>query len=151
MELEKGNVVLEVCTGTCRNIALFAGLVKGIYIGVDASLGMLKQCPSNLGGDSQVGLVLGFAENLPFRDEVFDRVLIGECLGHITYKEKALREAYRVLKPGGLLVVYDQTTYLDRLLGRIYKIFEQRPRELVLTSFRYLYGGHIYIARFIKT
>ena len=48
MELTNDNVVLEVCTGTCRNLALFMRLAKGAYIGVDASLGMLSKCANNI-------------------------------------------------------------------------------------------------------
>ena len=60
---------------------------------------MLRQCFKNLEENARVGLVLGFAENLPFKDEIFDRVLIGGCLGHIALKKRALEEACRVLKP----------------------------------------------------
>ncbi len=96
MELKRGNVVLEVCAGTCRNLALFARITEGVYIGVDASSRMLSVCLNNV-RDARVGLVLGYAENLPFRDRVFDRVLIGGCLGHVSDKRKALEEASRVL------------------------------------------------------
>jgi len=150
MELEGNNVVLEICTGTCRNLAYFSKLVDGTYIGLDASPGMLRQCFKNLEENARVGLVLGFAENLPFKDEIFDRVLIGGCLGHIALKKRALEEACRVLKPGKTLIVYDQTTYLDRISGKVYKTLENRPSELVLKSFRYLFRRHIYTAKFTK-
>ena len=119
-------------------------------IGLDASPGMLRQCFKNLEENARVGLVLGFAENLPFKNEIFDRVLIGGCLGHIALKKRALEEACRVLKPEKTLIVYDQATYLDRISGKVYKTLENRSSELVLTSFRYLFGGHIYIAKFIR-
>jgi len=80
----------------------------------------------------------------------FDRVLIGGCLGHISFKRKALFEEYRVLKSGGLLVVYDQITFIDRLINKVVRDLMLKPRKLKLTDFNYLFGGHIYIAKFTK-
>ena len=90
--------------------------------------------------------LLSYAENLPFKDEVFDKVLIGVCLGHISNKEKALKESARVLKSKGLLVVYDQITYLDKILGRDRAIMKYKPKNLNLIEFRYLFHSHVYIA-----
>jgi len=43
--------------------------------------------------------------NLPFEDNSFDTVTLIACLNHIPEREKALKEAYRVLKPGGKILV----------------------------------------------
>ena len=47
----------------------------------------------------------GFAENLPFRDEQFDLVLIAVTICFVNDPEKTLEEAYRVLKKGGKIAV----------------------------------------------
>jgi len=152
MNLIDGNFVLEVCTGTCRNLALFTSIAKGVYIGIDSSFKMLSKCTANLTSisNANVMLLLAYAENLPFKNNVFDRVLIGGCLGHISLKRKALFEAYRVLESGGLLVVYDQITFIDRLTNKVIRDLMLKPRRLKLTDFNHLFGGHIYIAKFIK-
>jgi len=152
MNLIDGNFVLEVCTDTCRNLALFTSIAKGVYIGIDSSFKMLNKCTANLTSisNANVMLLLAYAENLPFKNNVFDRVLIGGCLGHISLKRKALFEAYRVLKSGGLLVVYDQITFIDRLTNKVIRDLMLKPRRLKLTDFNHLFGGHIYIAKFIK-
>ncbi len=43
--------------------------------------------------------------HLPFRDAFFDRIIASEILEHIEDDEKAISEIYRVLKPGGLVIV----------------------------------------------
>ena len=55
-----------------------------------------------------------------------------------------------MLKSGGLLVVFDQITFIDRLINKVVRDLMLKPRKLKLTDFNYLFGGHIYIAKFIK-
>ena len=42
---------------------------------------------------------------LPFKDGEFDRVFLIACLNHIVEREKVLKEAFRVLKPGGMIII----------------------------------------------
>jgi SAM-dependent methyltransferase len=47
----------------------------------------------------------GLAENMPFGDKTFDCVVAGEVIEHLDSPEAFLGEAWRVLRPGGTLVV----------------------------------------------
>lgn len=67
------------------------------HVGVDPLLG---------GPARTYGVVQGVAEALPFRDESFDVVLFGSSLDHIVDAGKALREARRVLVPGGRVALW---------------------------------------------
>lgn len=49
--------------------------------------------------------VVAFADALPFADGSFDTILATEVLEHVTDAERAVADAYRVLRPGGHLVV----------------------------------------------
>lgn len=55
--------------------------------------------------DTPVTFLHASAESLPFPNAWFDGVLMNEVLEHVTDEIKALREVYRVLRPGGHLVV----------------------------------------------
>jgi ubiquinone/menaquinone biosynthesis C-methylase UbiE len=58
------------------------------------------------------------AEEMIFPDNSFDQVLMFECLEHMEYPLKALREIQRVLKPQGLLVFSIPNVYYYRLFLR---------------------------------
>ena len=46
------------------------------------------------------------AEELPFADESFDLILLNEVIEHVDDDRRTIVEAYRVLAPGGHIVVY---------------------------------------------
>ena len=52
---------------------------------------------------------------LPFRDASFDTITFIACLNHVPYRDAALREARRLIKPGGRLIV----TMIDPILGGV--------------------------------
>ncbi len=47
----------------------------------------------------------GTAENIPYKDQTFNGVLLGTILSYVKDRKKAVHEAYRILKPGGHVVV----------------------------------------------
>ena len=55
----------------------------------------------------QINWVVGDAMNLPFEDNVFDVYTISFGIRNVTRPQEALKEAYRVLKPGGRIMVLE--------------------------------------------
>jgi len=85
---------LEIGTGTGR----FA-FPLGIKYGIDPSRPMAK-----IAKKRNIETILGVAEFLPFKNKKFDLILIVTALAFFKHPEQALRETFRVLKPGGQLV-----------------------------------------------
>lgn len=80
----------------------------GQTIGVDYSQAMLEQARSTLGARAaQVDLRLGYLEHLPIGDDSVDVALSYMVFHHLPSPPDALRDAARVLKPGGQLMIVD--------------------------------------------
>ncbi|MBI5016156.1 MAG: class I SAM-dependent methyltransferase [Deltaproteobacteria bacterium] len=95
----RGRHVLEVASGTGHLAA--EALARGAtVVGVDVARAMVALARQRAPGAS---FHEGDAEALPFKDEQFDSVIC--CFGFLHFAEpaRALREAARVLKPGGIV------------------------------------------------
>lgn len=75
------------------------------YYGLDLSPEMLKAARSKFG--SAVSFTAGSSDELPFSDNFFDVVTCIQSFHHYPYPEKAMSEACRVLKPGGIYILSD--------------------------------------------
>jgi len=105
-----GDRVLDVATGT-GNTALALAPHVAHATGLDLTEEMLAQARRVTveRGIANVDWVLGDAEELPFPDASFEIWIARAAPHHFHHLDRALAEAFRVLKPGGKAVVIDSS------------------------------------------
>ena len=84
------------------------------FVGLDISLGMLQKCQKKWNQKTNLSLVHGSAEDLPFADNSFDVVFHSGGINFFSDKAKAISEMIRVAKPGTKILIADETAdYID--------------------------------------
>jgi demethylmenaquinone methyltransferase/2-methoxy-6-polyprenyl-1,4-benzoquinol methylase len=108
-----------------------------------AEVGRRRVADAGLAG--RVTFVIGNAEALPFPDKAFDAYTIAFGIRNVTHIDRALTEAYRVLKTGGRFLALEFSACEVPLLDRLYEFhsFEVIPRLAILAAgeaepYRYL-------------
>jgi demethylmenaquinone methyltransferase/2-methoxy-6-polyprenyl-1,4-benzoquinol methylase len=117
--------ILDAGGGTGRVSAHLRTWAGGVVVS-DLSRGMLRQAL----GKKVVSPVRAHAERLPFRDSVFDRVLVVDALHHFCDQGQSIADLLRVLKPGGRLLIEEPDLGLPvvRAVALLEKLFLMQSR-----------------------
>lgn len=122
-----GSKLLDVAGGTGDIAFAFLNRTKDSQVTVcdinEAMLasGQKRAIDKNILKD--IAWVPGNAEELPFEDMSYDYYTIAFGIRNVTYIEKALAEAYRVLKPGGRFMCLEFSHVESAVLSKIYDVY----------------------------
>jgi demethylmenaquinone methyltransferase/2-methoxy-6-polyprenyl-1,4-benzoquinol methylase len=127
IRMREGGIHLDLACGTAdMGIELVAHIKGADVIGADISHRMLEEGRrkvegKNLGG--QFRFVVCAGESLPFKDEVFDSILIAFGIRNVVERELALWEMARVLKKEGVLVILEFSLPRSSLMRKVYLFY----------------------------
>ncbi|MEM7825981.1 MAG: methyltransferase domain-containing protein, partial [Candidatus Aenigmatarchaeota archaeon] len=108
LDVHKGGVYLDAGCGTGELLSRIADEKKVKAYGIDTSHVMLNKALKKLKNPENVILVYGnLNQKLPFKDNFFDGITCVHTLYTLENPKSTLQEFYRMLKPGGKLVVSD--------------------------------------------
>lgn len=127
-------IILDVATGT-GDFALAAARLRPEKItGIDLSEGMLaigREKIKKKGLTGMIELRKADSEDLPFDDHSFDAVTVGFGVRNFEDTAKGLAEIFRVLRPGGVLIVLEFSKPRNRLFRWLYFFYFSRILPLL--------------------
>ncbi|MFE8938965.1 MULTISPECIES: demethylmenaquinone methyltransferase [unclassified Streptomyces] len=139
--------VLDLAAGTATSSQPFAR--AGAYVvPCDFSLGMLRVGKKN---HPWMPFTAGDGTKLPFRDDVFDAVTISFGLRNIQDTEQALRELYRVTKPGGRVVICEFSHPTWKPFRTVYEEYLMRALPPVARAVSSNPDAYVYLAESIQS
>ena len=97
--------LLDIGCGTGYLIDMLAKVHEAEYTGVDLSPEMIKQASNKKIKNAK--FIEGRSDEIPFDDNTFDIITCSQSFHHYPDTDKAMQEAKRVLKPGGLYILSD--------------------------------------------
>ena len=124
---QKNTKLIDVASGTGDMAKLYLDRIndRGLVFCVDENEEMLNLNKKKLKNNSNVKWFCNNAENLPFENNYFDYYTISFGIRNVNNVNKALQEAYRVLKPGGRFLCLEFSKVKNETLNKFYKVYSK--------------------------
>jgi demethylmenaquinone methyltransferase/2-methoxy-6-polyprenyl-1,4-benzoquinol methylase len=153
-QLEGGERVLDVACGTGDLARLFARAGAEAVVGLDFTQPMLDIAARKPAQDgaAPIEYICGDAMALPFDDGSFDVLSIAFGIRNVADPAQAIGEFFRVLKPGGRVLILEFTLPRQRLLRAMYNFYFRRILPITATLIsRDRTGAYKYLPESVNT
>ena len=124
---QKDSKLIDVASGTGDIARLYLSKInyQGNVYCLDENKGMLNLSKKKFKENKNVKWFCNNAEKLPFKKNSFDYYTISFGIRNISNIEDSLKEAYRVLKPGGRFLCLEFSKVKNEILNKFYKTYSK--------------------------
>ena len=124
---QKNTTLIDVASGTGDIAKLYLNKInyKGCVYCIDENEGMLNLNKKKFKENSNVKWFCNGAEKLPFKNNHFDYYTISFGIRNVNNINNTLKEAYRVLKPGGRFLCLEFSKIKNEILDKLYKNYSK--------------------------
>ena len=148
VDVRKPLRVLDVACGTGDlTIEIARRVAPGSQVtGIDLSEGMMaigREKIARAGVAAE--MVLGDCEALPYEANQFDRIAVGFGVRNFEHMERGVREMFRVLVPGGRLLILELSLPTNTFIRQCYKFYFQKILPIVGGMISGNYGAYDYL------
>ena len=159
---QQNTTLIDMASGTGDVAKLYLDKVNfnGQVYCVDENKEMLNLNRKKLNENKNVKWLCGNAEKLPFKNNYFDYYTISFGIRNIDNINNALKEAYRVLKPGGRFLCLEFSKVENEILNKFYKVYSKsipqlgkfiigksEPYEYLVNSIEKFYSQEIFFQK----
>jgi demethylmenaquinone methyltransferase / 2-methoxy-6-polyprenyl-1,4-benzoquinol methylase len=128
MNPSSDSLLIDVASGTGDIAKLFSKKINDKFLGitcVEPNIGMFEEGRKNLKKFKNIKWIKASAEKLPLKSDIFDFYTISFGLRNVSDINKALSEAFRVLKPGGRFMCLEFSKIDNEILDFVYKQYSK--------------------------
>ena len=162
---QENTTLIDVASGTGDIAQLYLDKTnyKGEVYCLDENKGMLDLNKKKLSKKDNIKWFCNNAEQLPFENNYFDYYTISFGIRNIENIDKALQEAYRVLKPGGRFLCLEFSKVENEILNKFYKTYSKsiptigkfvvgksQPYEYLINSIEKFYSQEEFLVQIKK-
>ncbi len=124
---QKNTTLIDVASGTGDIAKLYLNKInyKGCVYCIDSNKGMLNLNKKKFKSNANVKWFCNRAEKLPFKNNHFDYYTISFGIRNVGNISNALKEAYRVLKPGGRFLCLEFSKVKNEILNKLYQTYSK--------------------------
>ena len=162
---QKNTKLIDVASGTGDIAKLYLDKTnyKGHVWCIDENKGMLDLSKKKFEENANVNWFCNNAEKLPFKNNHFDYYTISFGIRNVSNINNTLREAYRILKPGGRFLCLEFSKVKNEILNKFYKTYSKslpqigklvvgksEPYEYLLNSIEEFYSQEEFVEKIKK-
>jgi len=138
LEIEDGNLILDIGSGKSPLLSILPMFSNIRLVCMDLALTHLQRMiPLVENHRSKVGLIVADAENLPFKENVFDRILLSEVIEHLPHPLSLIWEIKRILKGMAVITTPNRQNMISSIISAVsslLKVFKLQKNVEIMSS-----------------